>query len=89
YDDWMNALEPEHLILNDLLLEVNGSLFQVDSLVIFQDMIYLIDVKNHEGDYYYDSSGKLWTIFGKEVKDPLLQLKRSESLMRQLLHTLG
>jgi hypothetical protein len=89
YDDWMNALEPEPLILNDLLLEVNGSLFQVDSLVIFQDMIYLIDVKNHEGDYYYDSSGKLWTIFGKEVKDPLLQLKRSESLMRQLLHTLG
>lgn len=89
YDRWMTALEPENLMLNELLLEVNGSLFQIDSLVIFQDMIYLIDVKNHEGDYYYDKDGKLWTFFGKEIKDPLLQLKRSESLMRQLLHTLG
>lgn len=88
YDRWMTALETEHLVLNDLLLEVNGSVFQIDSLVIFQDMIYLFDVKNYEGDYYYEGE-KLRTITGKEIKDPLLQLKRSESLLRQLLNTLG
>jgi hypothetical protein len=88
FDHWIAPLETENLILNDLLLEVSGSMFQIDSLVIFQDTIYLFEVKNHEGDYYYDGEN-LRIITGKEVKDPLLQLKRSESLLRQLLNTLG
>jgi len=88
FDRWIAPLETENLILNDLLLEVSGSVFQIDSLVIFQDTIYHFEVKNYEGDYYYDGE-KLRTITGKEVKDPLLQLKRSESLLRQLLNTLG
>jgi len=88
FDRWIDPLETENLILNDLLLEVSGSMFQIDFLVIFQDTIYLFEIKNYEGDYYYDGE-KLRTINGKEVKDPLLQLKRSESLLRQLLNTLG
>jgi hypothetical protein len=88
FDRLIATLEPENLILSDLLLEVSGSVFQIDSLVIFQDTIYLFEVKNFEGDYYYDGE-KLRTIIGKEVKDPLLQLKRSESLLRQLLNTIN
>jgi ribosomal protein S27AE len=88
FDHRIVSLETETIVLADLLLEVNGSLFQIDSLVIFQDTIYLFEVKNYEGDYYYDGE-KLRTINGKEVNDPLLQLKRSESLLRQLLNTLG
>ena len=88
FDRRIASLETENLVLTDLLLEVSGSVFQIDSLVIFQDTIYLFEVKNYEGDYYYDGE-KLRTINDKEVKDPLLQLKRSESLLRQLLNTLG
>jgi hypothetical protein len=88
FDRRIATLETEHLVLSDLLLEVSGSVFQIDSLVIFQDTIYLFEVKNFEGDYYYDGE-KLRTIIGKEVKDPLLQLKRSESLLRQLLNTIN
>ena len=88
FDHRIASLETENLVLTDLLLEVSGSVFQIDSLVIFQDTIYLFEIKNYEGDYYYDGE-KLRTISGKEVKDPLLQLKRSESLLRQLLNTLG
>ncbi|MEH7883706.1 nuclease-related domain-containing protein [Bacillus sp. JJ1609] len=88
FDRRIASLETENLVLNDLLLEVSGSVFQIDSLVIFQDTVYLFEVKNYEGDYYYEDE-KLRTITDKEVKDPLLQLKRSESLLRQLLNTLG
>jgi ribosomal protein S27AE len=88
FDRRIATLETEHLVLSDLLLEVSGSVFQIDSLVIFQDTIYLFEVKNFEGDYYYDGE-KLRTIIGKEVKDPLLQMKRSESLLRQLLNTIN
>ncbi|WP_214779473.1 nuclease-related domain-containing protein [Bacillus sp. ISL-45] len=88
YDAWMNGLEIENLTLNDLLLEMSGTTFQVDSSVITQNKLLLFEVKNYEGDYYYED-GRLKIINGEEIKDPLLQLKRSTSLFRQLLSSLG
>lgn len=87
-DVWLEQLIGESLILNDLLLEWSGTTFQLDSVVITQDITYLFDAKNYEGDYYYDGE-RLKLINGKEIKDPLLQLKRSESLLRQLLNHSG
>ncbi|VEF47214.1 NERD domain-containing protein [Bacillus freudenreichii] len=73
-----------YFILHDLLLEYNGSLFQIDALLMNQKKIYLFDVKNFEGDFYIDSN--IWyAVNGKEIKDPVLQLTRCESLLRQLL----
>lgn len=88
FDARMENIGIEHFTLNDLLLEVNNTLFQIDSTVIVQDTLYLFDVKNFEGDYYYEGD-RLKKINGNEVKDPLLQLKRSNSLLRQLLDSLG
>lgn len=87
-DEWLDLLEIESLVLNDLLLEVSGTLFQLDSLVITQETVLLFEVKNYEGDYYYQGE-ILNTLAGTEIKDPFLQLKRSESLLRQLLKSLG
>lgn len=88
FDAMLDQLENENFILRDLLFEVNNTTFQIDSLLITQDTVLLFDVKNYEGDYYYD--GELFkTMAGTEVKDPLLQLKRSESLLRQMLKRLG
>ncbi|WHX99576.1 nuclease-related domain-containing protein [Neobacillus sp. DY30] len=78
----------ETLILNDLLLEVSDSLFQIDTLIIFQGKIYLIDIKNYEGEYFYEG-GVFKTNTKIEKKDPMLQLKRCQPLLRQLLQKYG
>ena len=88
FDHWFTNHIVESLIINDLLLEVNGTHFQIDSLVITQDRIHLFEVKNLEGDYYLDGD-KFKTVAGNETKNPLHQLGRAESLLKQLLKNLG
>jgi len=88
FDVMLDRLENENLILSDLLFEVNNTMFQIDSLLITRDTLFLFEVKNYEGDYYYDSD-LFKTMAGTEIKDPLLQLKKSESLLRQMVKNLG
>ncbi|MBS4189954.1 NERD domain-containing protein [Bacillus sp. FJAT-49705] len=89
FDKWFETnFSNEGLILNDLLLESNNTIFQIDSLLITSDVVYLLEIKNYEGDFYTD--GDIWsTLSGNEIKNPLLQLKRSESLFRRLLQNFG
>ncbi len=90
FDHWTEALQSNCLVINDLLLNYKGNTFQLDSTLIFQDTIYLFEVKNFEGDHLYDSgSERLYLLPDSEVNNPLIQLKRSESLFRQLLQSLG
>lgn len=88
FDSLIELLQCECLILNDLRLKMNNTLFQIDSLVITSETIYLFEVKNYEGDYYYESD-RLYKKLKSEINNPLYQLGRSESLLRQLLHNLG
>lgn len=88
FDAMMEKLQCDCLLLNDLLLTVRGTTLQIDSLVITSEMIYLFEVKNYEGDFYYEGD----TFFKKprqEWTDPLIQLSRCESLLQQLLHQQG
>jgi hypothetical protein len=89
YDIWLaDNLSGHFQVLNDLLLEYNKNKFQTDSLIISEGKFFNINVKNYEGDYYVN--GDYWHTFsGLEIKNPLLQLQRSETLLRQLLHDLG
>ncbi len=87
FDSYIEKLQCNCLILHDLLLEKNNTVFQIDSLMISQDRIYFYEVKNYEGNYFYES-GKLFKKPNLEIMDPLIQLKRSESLLRQLIHSL-
>ncbi|MFD1851551.1 nuclease-related domain-containing protein [Oceanobacillus bengalensis] len=84
FDSLTEKLQCDCLILNDLLLKVSNTTFQIDSLIIVSGKIYFFDVKNHEGDYYYDSD-KFFKIPQFEIVNPLYQLSRSETLLRQLL----
>lgn len=88
FDSMTEKLQNPGHILNDLLLKVNNTTFQIDSTIIYQEKIYLFEVKNYEGDYCYDPE-KFETITGYEVANPLPQLKRCASLYRQLLQNLG
>ncbi|MBT2677918.1 NERD domain-containing protein [Bacillus sp. ISL-35] len=88
FDKMTENLTEERYIIDDLLLQVNNSYFQLDKVIIGKDGVYLIDIKYHEGDYYYDGD-KLYTLNSKrEQKNPVIQLKRSETLFRQLLQNL-
>lgn len=88
FDRWLENVQNEHFIINDLLLNFSNTVFQIDSLLITNERIYLFEVKNYEGDYYIEND--LWySIKGNEIKDPLLQLKRSESLLRTFIQTLN
>jgi hypothetical protein len=83
-----SKVQNDCLLLNDLLLEIKGTKFQIDTLIIFQDTNYLIDIKYFEGDYLYDGEN-FQTTFNKIIKDPLNQLARRKSLLLQLLQHLG
>lgn len=89
FDKWfeMNFLN-EGLILNDLLLESNNTTFQMDSLLITPNIVYLLEIKNYEGDFYIDGD-RWYTFSGNEINNPLLQLERSEFLFRRLLQDFG
>ncbi|WP_394136561.1 nuclease-related domain-containing protein [Cytobacillus oceanisediminis] len=61
---------------------------QIDSLLITGESIYIFEVKNFEGDFYIEKD-RWCTTSKSEIKNPLLQLQRIESLLRRLLHDLG
>jgi len=88
FDALMANLQQERLILNDMLLERNTTKFQIDSLHITQATVFHFEVKNFEGDYYIEKD-RFYTYSGKEILNPLFQLRRSETLIRQLLQHLG
>ncbi|MGG1397997.1 nuclease-related domain-containing protein [Bacillus salipaludis] len=88
FDKLTEKLESDCLILNDLLFELNNTEFQIDTTIIFQNTISLFDVKNYEGDYYM-TSDRFYTKSDEEISNPLLQLERSQSLLRQLLKSIG
>ena len=87
-NEWLKKLTCECFIINSLLLEYNSNVFQIDSLVITQKTIYLFDVKNYVDDFYIKDG--IWYLKSseKEIKDPILQLTRCESLFRRILQEL-
>lgn len=88
FDQLIEKLEVNWLILNDLLLEQGNSFFQIDSSMITHKKIYLFDVKNFEGEFIV--KGDKWeSITGKEIKNPLHQLSRAEALFNRYLQELG
>lgn len=74
----------EIIVLNDLLLVNNGTTFQIDSLIITSDTIYIYEVKNYSGNYLMNS-GELMTSNGVDINNPLLQRARIEHNVNALL----
>lgn len=87
FDRMLDGLDGEFLIINDLLLEFQGTYFQIDKLVILSEGISVYEVKNYEGDYYVEQ-GTWYSHSGSEIKNPLDQVKRSDSLLRRYLQKL-
>lgn len=88
-DQRMEMIESDCLILNDLLLKVNGTVFQIDSLLITANGVYIYEVKNFEGEYYCEGDKMYKLTTKREVMSPFIQINRSKTLLRQLIEQLG
>lgn len=93
FDLLLQNLQGEFILLNDLLFEINNTYFQIDSLLLAPEKIHLFDVKNFENDYIIDTDNNWHSILKndrkKEGKNPIHQLNRCETLLKQLLQKLG
>lgn len=64
-----------YYLLNDLLLKHNNTLFQIDSLMVLLGEVFIFEVKNYGGDFYYESE-RLYHKSHGERNNPLLQLQK-------------
>lgn len=89
FDSFTKNIQNDCLIINDLRLTMNQSTFQIDTLLLIHDQIYLYEIKNYSGDYYYEAD-KIYTKQSNiEIINPLYQLNRSEAMLHRLLQELG
>ncbi|MBY0123342.1 nuclease-related domain-containing protein [Bacillus sp. S/N-304-OC-R1] len=88
FDEFTAQLAENWLIINDLMLEHNHAVFQIDTLFISSEKIIMFEVKNYEGDYVIKT--ERWsTLSNVEIRNPLHQLERNESLLRKVLLECG
>lgn len=79
FDERVERLSKEWLVLNDMLFESNNTEFQIDSVIIAQKPILLFEIKNYEGDYYIVDDDWYY-INGTQIQNPVSQLERKEVL---------
>lgn len=80
----LNELPDDIPILYDLNLEINQTVFQIDALCILQNKMVIFEIKNYRGNYSIVDN-QWFSPTKKEMKDPLLQIKRNETLIHQFL----
>lgn len=88
FDRKTESLREERYLINDLLLKINNSYFQIDTTLISQQVIHLLDVKNFEGDFCLENDRFYAVKTGREYKNPIGQLHKCTSQFRQLLRDL-
>ena len=88
FDYFTENLLEDCYIINDLLLQINNTTFQMDATIISSEGIHLFEIKNYEGDYYYQND-RMYTMNHKEISNPLNQIRRNETLFQQLLQKNG
>ncbi|WP_318507097.1 nuclease-related domain-containing protein [Bacillus sp. T3] len=79
------GISDKFFVLNDLLLECGGSQFQIDNLMIAQETLFPCEVKNLQGDYVYHEDNFYYFGTTKKRPNPLHQLNRSDTLLREFL----
>jgi hypothetical protein len=89
FDQLTVELQNDILVINDLCLEYNNTIFQIDTLIISLKTIYLFEVKNYKGDYVYESDNFKMVLSKKEILNPLGQLNRCRNLLQELLRSIG
>lgn len=85
YNVLKRNLHSHYEILTDVILKHNDSEFQIDILLIGKDTIYLLEVKNYEGNFIIENDSWYVASSQTEIRNPLHQLKRMEILLKNTL----
>jgi hypothetical protein len=80
----LSLLDPhEYAVFHGVRLKIDDTFFQIDTLLISQKFILILEVKNLAGTIYFDQvfNQLIQIKDGKEngLPDPLIQIKRQES----------
>lgn len=78
-----DELTCDALVMCDLLLKFN-TVFQIDTITITSSTLYLYEIKHFKSRYKYENDMFL-TLNNVERLNPILQLNKLESLIRQML----
>lgn len=88
FDSYMAQAKISGLVLNDLILSHRDTSFQIDSLLITNDSVYLYEVKNYAGSYFYKEES-LFTESGYQILNPLRQIDRSVTYLQNVMLRIG
>lgn len=89
FDETLERLTCEHIILSDLVLEVNRQTFQIDSLIITGKGVNLYEIKNYQGEYIYENNEMKMLSSKKVIIKPSTQIDKTRSLFNILLEQLN
>lgn len=88
FDSFMEPYHESGIVLNGLNLSNGDYEFQVDSCIVLNDVLYLYEVKNYSGSYYY-KDGQIYSQSGYLLLSPLGQTDRSMVHFHNKLRSLG
>lgn len=89
-----SILHNDDVLIKNACLNVNGKEAEIDSLIINNNGIFIVEVKNYNGRLYGDIDDFEWTkekispggnVFYKQVKNPIKQIKRQTYILSQFL----
>lgn len=89
-----DILEDDDELIRNVCLQVNGKEAEIDSLIINNNGIFIVEVKNYNGRLYGEADDFEWTkekvspggnVFYKQVKNPIKQIKRQTYILSQFL----
>ena len=89
----MKSLPDRYTVIQNLQLQVNGKPLEIDHLVIGDTGLFIVETKNYRGTLRGNCSDRELTkekttrnsTRSQKVKNPVLQVRREVSLLRQYL----
>lgn len=83
---------PNHVVIHDVRLEVDGDVAQIDHMVFYRaGGLYLFETKNYSGNLHINAHGEFTAEYGRVrigIPSPLEQSRRHEKVLSKLLERL-
>lgn len=89
FDEILERLSKDSLIIQDLRLEANRQIFQIDTLVITRNNLFVYEIKNFQGEYSLNDNELRTHPYKRVIMNPLTQLNRTCTLLNILLDKIG
>lgn len=89
FDEILERLSKDSLIIQDLRLEANRQTFQIDTLVITGNNLLVYEIKNFHGEYTFHDNELKTPPYKRVIMNPLTQLNRCGTLLNILLDKIG